>query len=430
MSVPKWAIKRSLILKYCTECTDFVPATVVVGGFFGDEGKGKIISHLASIDSPRIVVRGGAGPNAGHTIKHGGKTFKVRMLPSGFLNESSEIMIGPGVVVDPNVLLGEIAEMQTGGRTYVDANCGIIEESHKVEDGAGRLKEKIGSTGSGTGPANAARAMRTLQLAKECDQIKKYVTDVPARIDESLRKGQNVLVEGTQGTFLSLWHGTYPYVTSKDVTASGICADVGIGPTRVDEVMVVFKSYVTRVGTGPMDGELDAKEIEKRQWLSSMMPQLASTYVLPPVCNSAISPSSTLGSTTTPGPIMISEDSFRKPLGSIRTLNVLPPCFIVCPALGPAPPRTTIRGESIDARWDMILPFPSSPKNPPTTTVAGTKSVHSVQYFKIRERLIAHLGTLMHVRRKLCWKHNHKPSKYARFSKNAHIKKTHNSNLN
>ena len=73
-----------------------------------------------------------------HTIKHGGKTFKVRMLPSGFLNESSEIMIGPGVVVDPNVLLGEIAEMQTGGRTYVDANCGIIEESHKVEDGAGR----------------------------------------------------------------------------------------------------------------------------------------------------------------------------------------------------------------------------------------------------------------------------------------------------
>ena len=266
MSVPKWAIKRSLILKYCTECTDFVPATVVVGGFFGDEGKGKIISHLASIDSPRIVVRGGAGPNAGHTIKHGGKTFKVRMLPSGFLNESSEIMIGPGVVVDPNVLLGEIAEMQTGGRTYVDANCGIIEESHKVEDGAGRLKEKIGSTGSGTGPANAARAMRTLQMAKECDQIKKYVTDVPARIDESLRKGQNVLVEGTQGTFLSLWHGTYPYVTSKDVTASGICADVGIGPTRVDEVMVVFKSYVTRVGTGPMDGELDAKEIEKRQW--------------------------------------------------------------------------------------------------------------------------------------------------------------------
>ena len=266
MSVPKWAIKRSLILKYCTECTDFVPATVVVGGFFGDEGKGKIISHLASIDSPRIVVRGGAGPNAGHTIKHGGKTFKVRMLPSGFLNESSEIMIGPGVVVDPNVLLGEITEMQTGGRTYVDANCGIIEESHKVEDGAGRLKEKIGSTGSGTGPANAARAMRTLQMAKECDQIKKYVTDVPARIDESLRKGQNVLVEGTQGTFLSLWHGTYPYVTSKDVTASGICADVGIGPTRVDEVMVVFKSYVTRVGTGPMDGELDAKEIEKRQW--------------------------------------------------------------------------------------------------------------------------------------------------------------------
>ncbi|MDI1494985.1 MAG: Adenylosuccinate synthetase [Cenarchaeum symbiont of Oopsacas minuta] len=243
-----------------------MPTTVVVGGFFGDEGKGKIISHLVLADSPHIVVRGGAGPNAGHTIKHEGRTFKVRMLPSGFLNKSSDIMIGPGVVVDPDVLFKEIASIGAEDRTYIDANCGIIEDVHKSKDTQGQLKEKIGSTGSGTGPANAARAMRVLKMAEQFEPLKKYIIDVPARINKSLDKNENVLVEGTQGTFLSLWHGTYPYVTSKDVTASGICADVGIGPTRVDEVMVIFKSYVTRVGTGPLEGELSEEEISKRRW--------------------------------------------------------------------------------------------------------------------------------------------------------------------
>jgi len=241
-------------------------STVVIGGFFGDEGKGKIISYLALNDKPSIVVRGGAGPNAGHTIKDGEKTYKVRMLPSGFLNKNAKVMVGPGVVVNPDVLLKEINDFGVEGRAYLDYNCGIIDQSHREADSQGRLKEKIGSTGSGTGPANAERAMRTLKMAKEIDELKPYLIDVPLEVNSALDRNENVLIEGTQGTHLSLWHGTYPFVTTKDVTASGICADVGIGPKKVDDVIVVFKAYLTRVGTGPMPGELSAEETSAKGW--------------------------------------------------------------------------------------------------------------------------------------------------------------------
>ena len=243
-----------------------MPSTVVVGGFFGDEGKGKIISYLAKKDNPTIVVRGGAGPNAGHTIKDGNTTYKVRMLPSGFLNKTARVMIGPGVVVDPQVFLKEIQEFGVSSRAFMDNHCGIIEQNHIDQDSKGRLKDKIGSTGSGTGPANAERAMRTLKMAKDVESLSSYIKDVPDEINSALKNKEEVLVEGTQGTHLSLWHGTYPFVTSKDVTAAGICADVGLGPKNVNEVLVVFKAYLTRVGTGPMPGELGAEETEKKGW--------------------------------------------------------------------------------------------------------------------------------------------------------------------
>jgi adenylosuccinate synthase len=108
--------------------------------------------------------------------------------------------------------------------------------------------------------------MRILKMAKDFDSLSSIIVDVPQEINSALDAHQNVLVEGTQGTFLSLWHGTYPFVTSKDVTASGICADVGLGPTKVDEVIVVFKSYVTRVGTGPLANELSLEDAEKKNW--------------------------------------------------------------------------------------------------------------------------------------------------------------------
>ena len=243
-----------------------MPSTVVVGGFFGDEGKGKIISYQSKKDNPSIVVRGGAGPNAGHTIRDGSTTYKVRMLPSGFLNKNAKVMIGPGVVVNPDVFFKEIEEYDVSGRAFLDKHCGIIEQNHLDQDSKGRLKDTIGSTGSGTGPANAERAMRTLKMAKDIESLSSYVIDVPDEVNSALKDQKNVLIEGTQGTHLSLWHGTYPFVTSKDVTASGICADIGIGPKRVDEVLVVFKAYLTRVGTGPMSNELSAEETEQKGW--------------------------------------------------------------------------------------------------------------------------------------------------------------------
>ena len=243
-----------------------MPSMVVVGGFFGDEGKGKIISYLAIKDNPTLAVRGGAGPNAGHTIEYNDKKYKVRMLPSAFLNKNTRLLIGPGVVVNPEVLLKEIEEFGVSDRAFVDFQCGIIEESHKKADSQGRLKESIGSTGSGTGPANADRAMRTLKLAKDIDSLALYLEDVPNAVNFALQQNEKVVVEGTQGTFLSLWHGTYPFVTSKDVTASGICSDIGLGPKNVNEVMIVFKAYVTRVGTGPLKNELSPEQTVAKGW--------------------------------------------------------------------------------------------------------------------------------------------------------------------
>jgi adenylosuccinate synthase len=188
------------------------------------------------------------------------------MLPSGFLNKNAKVMIGPGVVINPDILKKEIEDFDVIGRSFIDKNCGVIEETHLQRDSRGELKEKIGSTGSGTGPANADRAMRVLKLAKDFQSLSSLIIDVPFEINSALDAHENVLIEGTQGTFLSLWHGTYPFVTSKDVTASGICADIGIGPTKVDEVIVVFKSYVTRVGTGPLNNELSFEDAEKKGW--------------------------------------------------------------------------------------------------------------------------------------------------------------------
>lgn len=243
-----------------------MPSTVIVGGFYGDEGKGKIVSYLAMKDNPVIAVRGGVGPNAGHTIEHEGKKYKVRMLPSAFLNPNTRLLVGPGVVLSLEVLLKEISEFGTQDRSFIDYQCGIIDDSHRAIDSKGRLKESIGSTGTGTGPANADRAMRTLKLAKEIDSLALYLDDIPNAVNFALERKEQVIVEGTQGTFLSLWHGTYPYVTSKDVTASGICADVGIGPKSVDEVVIVFKSFVTRVGEGPLKNEISPEQAVAKGW--------------------------------------------------------------------------------------------------------------------------------------------------------------------
>ena len=241
---------------------------VIVGGFYGDEGKGKIIAYLSLKDNPKIAVRGGVGANAGHTFVHNNQTYKVRMLPSAVLNPKTQLLIGAGVLITPEVLIDESRKYNAENRTIIDNHCGIIDESHiKRDKENSHLKNTIGTTGTGTGPANSDRALRTLNLAKNVDSLKKYLGNVSDIVNESIDKSQSVLIEGTQGTFLSLYHGDYPFVTSKDVTASGICSDVGIGPKKVDDVILVFKAYVTRVGGGPLENEISPDEAAKLGWV-------------------------------------------------------------------------------------------------------------------------------------------------------------------
>ncbi len=240
--------------------------TVVVDGFFGDGGKGKIVSYLVGADNVAVCARGGVGPNAGHTVVKDGVTYKLRMVPCGFVNPDTRLLIGPGVVVNPEVVLKEVEELGIHGRFGIDPQCAIIEPKHVEADKRGHLKEKIGTTGTGTGPCNADRALRVAKMANEIPEFEEFISDVPAELNDALDSGANVLLEGTQGTYLSLYHGTYPYVTSNDVCASAICSDVGVGPTRVDQVVLVFKAYVTRVGAGYLAGEISADEAKRRGW--------------------------------------------------------------------------------------------------------------------------------------------------------------------
>lgn len=240
--------------------------TVVVCGFFGDTGKGKVISYLSLEDKIDIVARAGVGPNAGHTVVYEDKKYKLRMLPSAFVYHKCRLLIGPGVLVNPEILLQETQLTRSKDRVGVDQQCAIIEPKHIEADKKGRLAEKIRTTGTGTGPCNADRALRTVRLARDIPDLEELLTDVPLEVNEAIDEGRNVLIEGTQGTYLSLFHGTYPYCTSKDVTASAACSDVGVGPTRVNEVVLVLKAYTTRVGAGPLPNELSWDEAKKRGW--------------------------------------------------------------------------------------------------------------------------------------------------------------------
>jgi adenylosuccinate synthase len=243
-----------------------MPCSVIVCGFFGDTGKGKVISYLALKDKVAVTARAGVGPNAGHTVFHEGKEYKLRMLPCAFLYEKCRLLIGPGVLINPDVLLREMELTQSEKRVGVDPQCAIIEAKHIEADRVGQLAEKIKTTGTGTGPCNADRVLRIAKLAREIPALEKYLTDVPLEVNQAIDEGKNVLIEGTQGTYLSLYHGTYPYCTSKDVTASAACSDVGVGPKKIDEVIIVFKAFTTRVGAGPLPGEISPEEAEKRGW--------------------------------------------------------------------------------------------------------------------------------------------------------------------
>ncbi|KXA98275.1 adenylosuccinate synthetase [candidate division MSBL1 archaeon SCGC-AAA259I09] len=242
-----------------------MPCTIIAGGQWGDEGKGKISSFLSLKDEPTKVARSGVGPNAGHTVHWKGEEYGLREISCGFVQEKAEVLIGPGVLINPEVVLDEIEKTGIGERIGIDPKCPIIEQKHIEQDKSSKhLESEIGTTGTGCGPANSERANRSIKLAREIDELEEFITDVPKKINEGIKNGEKVIIEGSQGFGLSLYFGTYPYVTSKDVTASSLAADVGVGPTSVDEVVLVFKSFVSRVGAGPFPTEMSPEEAEAK----------------------------------------------------------------------------------------------------------------------------------------------------------------------
>jgi adenylosuccinate synthase len=288
-----------------------VPATVIVGAQWGDEGKGKIVDLLAQESD--LVCRYQGGPNAGHTVVVAGETYKIRQIPTGII-AGKPSAIGAGCVVDPAVLIDELDELEARGHAtrdlvFVSGNAHLIMPWHVALDGArerrlGRLQ--IGTTRRGIGPAYADKATRIgirvqdlldpkilrqkLELAVAeknvwlervyelepldleevvsshlafAERLRPYVTDTSLLVDRALRDGKRVLFEGAQGTLLDLDHGTYPFVTSSSPIAAGAAVSFGIGPNRIDEIVGVAKAYVTRVGEGPFPSEISGPELDR-----------------------------------------------------------------------------------------------------------------------------------------------------------------------
>ncbi len=281
-----------------------MPATVIVGLQWGDEGKGKTTDFLA--EQVAMAVRYQGGDNAGHTIVLGTEVFKLRLVPSGVLYPHITSVIANGVVVNPATLIGELDMLAERGidtsRVRVSRSCHVIMPYHVALDRSMEARladEKVGTTGRGIGPAYADRALRIgLRMEDLVDaavfrrklqrilpdrndllvrrhglepfdleslvsdaaawgtRLRPHLADTTWLVQDALRRGDHVLLEGAQGTLLDLDHGSYPYVTSSNSIAGGACTGGGIGPLQVDEVIGVMKAYTTRVGSGPYPTEL------------------------------------------------------------------------------------------------------------------------------------------------------------------------------
>ena len=244
-----------------------VPLHIVVGGFFGDEGKGKITAYFSLSRGPSYVARTGAS-NAGHTVVYKGQRYRLRIVPSGFINSGARLIVARGALVSLDVLLREVEELGVGDRFLVDELAGIITKEHvERERRDAYLMSHVGSTGTGVGAAMVDRVLRRLRLARDYPVLKRFLADTQSLLLEALDRGDLVLVEASQGYWLSLYHGTYPFVTSRDTTASAALSELGLGPRHVERITVVFKAYVTRVGAGPLPGEMSREEVEKLGWV-------------------------------------------------------------------------------------------------------------------------------------------------------------------
>jgi len=281
-----------------------MPAIVLLGAQWGDEGKGKATDLLG--DRVDYVVRYQGGNNAGHTVVIGDQKYALHLLPSGILSPNVIPVIGNGVVIDPAVLLTEIKGLNERGidtsKLKISTNAHLITPYHRTIDKVSERflgKSKIGTTGRGIGPAYADKINRIgirvqdlfdpsilrqkieaalhdknqilikvfnrkgITVDEVLDEylgyaqvLKPYVADTALLLDQALKSGKNVLLEGSQGTLLDVDHGTYPFVTSSNPTAGGASTGSGIGPTKITRVIGILKAYTTRVGSGPFPTEL------------------------------------------------------------------------------------------------------------------------------------------------------------------------------
>jgi adenylosuccinate synthase len=288
------------------EGTDIkMPAIILVGAQWGDEGKGKITDMLA--EGMDIIVRYAGGANAGHTVVVDDKEYILHLLPSGILYPDKICIIASGVVIDPKTLIDEIEDMKKRGVSMdnlrISGNAHLVMPYHKALDKLEeelKGKHKIGTTGRGIGPAYVDKMGRlgirmydifdpeefhgrlehtlkyknlilreifkhpgfdTDEIIKEYleygNYLKRFVADTSFMLNQALHDDKFVLFEGAQGTLLDVSHGTYPYVTSSHPVAAGACVGAGIGPNKIDRVLGITKAYTTRVGEGPFPTELD-----------------------------------------------------------------------------------------------------------------------------------------------------------------------------
>ncbi len=247
---------------------------VVVGGQYGSEGKGKVSAFIAKQENIDICVRCG-GPNSGHSlVDEYGKTIVLRQLPTGFVNPRTRLLIPAGALIDPLVLRQEIDFLKLPpGRIGIDRKCFIIEDQDRDTEKALGLRERLSSTLCGVGAAQARRVLRdkNARLAKDvCGEhpwMSQYLTDGSDEVNSALDGEKKVLIEGTQGFGLSLYHSDhYPKTTSRDTTAAGFLSEVGVSPRLVTEIVVVFRTFPIRVAgeqAGPLKNEITWDQIRE-----------------------------------------------------------------------------------------------------------------------------------------------------------------------
>jgi adenylosuccinate synthase len=247
---------------------------VLVGGQYGSEGKGNIAAYLAK--EYALLIRVG-GPNAGHTVCFDGGHYIHHQLPSGTLTSNAKLVIGPGAVLNVQALMKEISDCRVEStRLSIDPSAMIITKKHL--DSEKDLVASIGSTGQGVGSATADRIMGRsndrLKLARHVPELAPYVRPTADILDDCFLRGERVLLEGTQGTGLSIYHGSYQHVTSRDTTVSGCLAEAGISPRRVRRVLMVCRTYPIRVQSPPngtsgmMSQEISLADVASRSGLS------------------------------------------------------------------------------------------------------------------------------------------------------------------